>query len=244
MASTTNRFPGPAILSTLGMVSVPRVMAAMAWAPPTAKTRSTPAMLAAARVTVAGNPLGPGGVHMMISPAPATTAGMAVINIDDGYAAVPPGAYIPDTLDGRDLLSNAESIVKPGIRLRALVKRPYTLGRRFEIVKKFWLRRAVSVAKLVGLDLQGHWRHAVEGLGEPCDFAVTSVGDLLEHPVYEVLGRQVDPIRPSQKIVRVGAEARASKRCPAEQRFSDSRSPAKYAGGRHEESPSVWSRFV
>ena len=36
LASTTYRFPGPAIMSTLSMPSVPSASAAIAWAPPIA----------------------------------------------------------------------------------------------------------------------------------------------------------------------------------------------------------------
>ena len=49
LASATNALPGPTILSTFGTVSVPYASAAMAWAPPTLRMRSTPATFAAAR---------------------------------------------------------------------------------------------------------------------------------------------------------------------------------------------------
>ncbi len=55
----------------------------MAWAPPIAKTRSTPAMAAAARTNGLTLPLGKGTV-MMISFTPATLAGIAFIKTDEG----------------------------------------------------------------------------------------------------------------------------------------------------------------
>ena len=61
----------------------------MACTPPTAMTVSTPAILAAA--STSRDILSVGGVTMMISPTPATLAGMAFISTLDGYAAVPPG---------------------------------------------------------------------------------------------------------------------------------------------------------
>ena len=80
-ASVTNRFPGPTILSTRGIVGVPYARAAIACAPPTRNTRSTPASRAAASTT-SGVP--PGGVTITISPTPATLAGSALIRTVDG----------------------------------------------------------------------------------------------------------------------------------------------------------------
>src|SRR5439155_26041204 len=57
LASTTNRLPGPTILSTRGTVSVPYASAAMACAPPTRYTASTLATAAAASSTSATSPL-------------------------------------------------------------------------------------------------------------------------------------------------------------------------------------------
>ena len=55
----------------------------MAWAPPTRKILSTPAIFAAARI--AGEiPFFPGGVTMTISPHPAIFAGMAVMSTVEG----------------------------------------------------------------------------------------------------------------------------------------------------------------
>ncbi len=47
-AVATYTFPGPTILSTRGMLRVPYASAPTAWAPPAAKTLSTPATRAAA----------------------------------------------------------------------------------------------------------------------------------------------------------------------------------------------------
>ncbi len=66
-------------------------MAATACAPPIRKTRSTPAMAAAARTSSATRPPAPGGTHRTTSPTPATFAGMAVMRTVDGYVARPPG---------------------------------------------------------------------------------------------------------------------------------------------------------
>ena len=41
-ARVTKRLPGPQTLSTLGIVSVPKAMAPMAWAPPIRNSRSAP----------------------------------------------------------------------------------------------------------------------------------------------------------------------------------------------------------
>ena len=64
----------------------------MAWAPPTAYTRCTPATAAAASVTGLTRPVvRSGGTHTTTSGTPATMAGTAVISRVDGYAARPPG---------------------------------------------------------------------------------------------------------------------------------------------------------
>ena len=47
LARVTKILPGPVILSTRGIVSVPKAMAAIAWAPPILKILDTPASLAA-----------------------------------------------------------------------------------------------------------------------------------------------------------------------------------------------------
>ena len=71
------------------MKPAPYVSAATACAPPTAITRSTPAMSAAA--ITASFRFFVGGVTMIISSTPATRAGTAFIRTDEGYAAAPPG---------------------------------------------------------------------------------------------------------------------------------------------------------
>ena len=76
--------PGPQILSTLGIDSVPKAKAAIACAPPTLKMRCTFAISAATNVGAGILPPSPGGETMIISLTPATSAGMAVINTVDG----------------------------------------------------------------------------------------------------------------------------------------------------------------
>ena len=86
MAAATYLLPGPTILSTWGIVAVPYAIAAMPCAPPTRNSRLTPASSAAAITT------GSGRGHMAItSGTPATRAGMAVINSDEGRGNRPPG---------------------------------------------------------------------------------------------------------------------------------------------------------
>ena len=82
-AEATYAFPGPTILSTRGMLDVPKARAAIACAPPKAITLSTPARAAAAR-TSGFRP--PPGVGLIISSSftPATFAGMAFISTDEG----------------------------------------------------------------------------------------------------------------------------------------------------------------
>src|SRR5438094_6900673 len=87
--------PGPATTSTRGMLAVPYARAAIACAPPTRYTASTPARCAAARIAAGTLPSGRGGVASTRSDTPATRAGIAVIKTVDGYAARPPGAYTP-----------------------------------------------------------------------------------------------------------------------------------------------------
>ncbi|MEZ4427264.1 MAG: hypothetical protein R3A51_06140 [Nannocystaceae bacterium] len=66
-------------MSTRGTLSVPRAAAAIAWAPPIANTRSTPARAAAHSTTSLGR-----GVNSSTSGTPATLAGIAVISTEDG----------------------------------------------------------------------------------------------------------------------------------------------------------------
>ncbi|MBA7577520.1 hypothetical protein ES708_19373 [subsurface metagenome] len=63
---------------------MPKAKAAIAWAPPAQKIRSTRAISAATRVDGETVPLAPGGVVKTISLTPATLAGIAVINTVDG----------------------------------------------------------------------------------------------------------------------------------------------------------------
>ena len=58
--------------------------AAMAWAPPTLKIRSTPAIFAAARITGLMVPSALGGVTIQISLQPAILAGMESISTVEG----------------------------------------------------------------------------------------------------------------------------------------------------------------
>ena len=83
MAVATYALPGPTILSTFGIVSVPYASAATACAPPIVNTRSTPAMDAAAITIAFISPLGV-GTTILIELTPATLAGMVFIKTDDG----------------------------------------------------------------------------------------------------------------------------------------------------------------
>ena len=94
-AVATKILPGPTILSTFGISSVPYARAAIACAPPERNTRSTPQRPAATRISGFGVPSLQGGVTMMISFTPAIFAGTAFMMTLDGYAAVPPGTYRP-----------------------------------------------------------------------------------------------------------------------------------------------------
>ncbi len=72
-ASFTNAFPGPTILSTRGIDSVPKAKAAIAGGPPSAHTSSIPSSRAAAATA----PAPAGGVATTIRSTPATCAGTA-----------------------------------------------------------------------------------------------------------------------------------------------------------------------
>src|SRR5216684_8935286 len=63
------------------------------------KTRSTPAIAAAASTSGLRSPEGV-GTAMTSSPTPATFAGSAFISTEDGYAALPPGTYSPARSSG------------------------------------------------------------------------------------------------------------------------------------------------
>ncbi len=88
-------FPGPTILSTLGMLFVPYARAAIACAPPTLYISVTPASFAATRVIGYTLPSALQGVVITILGTPATCAGITFIRTVDGYAALPPGTYTP-----------------------------------------------------------------------------------------------------------------------------------------------------
>ena len=62
-------------------------------------TRSTPHTCAAANTNSFITPPGV-GTTMMSSCTPATLAGIAFINTEDGYAALPPGTYRPTRSSG------------------------------------------------------------------------------------------------------------------------------------------------
>ncbi len=84
LAAATYALPGPTITSTGRIVAVPYVIAAIACAPPTRYTSSTPSSSAAARVGAAISPSGPGGAHRTTSCTPATWAGITVMRTVDG----------------------------------------------------------------------------------------------------------------------------------------------------------------
>ena len=77
LASATKAFPGPAIMSTGWIVSVPYAIAPIACAPPIRKISSAPARCIAAMVVrgiVPGSPPGMGAVAPMMWSQPATLA--------------------------------------------------------------------------------------------------------------------------------------------------------------------------
>ncbi len=76
---------------------------AMAWAPPTAYTSSTPRMAQVARMVLSGNPselLRLGGVAMARDSTPAAWAGTTFMMTELGYTALPPGTYRPTRCTG------------------------------------------------------------------------------------------------------------------------------------------------
>src|SRR5690606_31003385 len=95
LATVTNWLPGPNILYTGGMVSVPKVMPAMACMPPTLYILVIPHRLAAYKMAGCTFPSLLGGVQRTISLQPAMLAGMANINMVENNGAVPPGIYNP-----------------------------------------------------------------------------------------------------------------------------------------------------
>ena len=83
LASATKAFPGPTILSTFGIVSVPYASAATACAPPTLNILSAPAIFAAASIIGLIFPSFAGEV-ITISSTPAIFAGTIFISTVDG----------------------------------------------------------------------------------------------------------------------------------------------------------------
>ena len=94
-ASVTYGLPGPKILSTLGTLSVPKAIAATAWAPPMRKMRVIPHSRSARRTSGATEPSLRQGVQRMRSRQPARAAGTASISTVENRGALPPGMYRP-----------------------------------------------------------------------------------------------------------------------------------------------------
>ena len=90
LAVVTYWLPGPKILSTRGTLSVPYAMAAMAWAPPSRKTRWMPQQAAAYSTSGLW-----AGVHSTTSGQPAICAGRASMSTVEKRGALPPGMYRP-----------------------------------------------------------------------------------------------------------------------------------------------------
>src|SRR6478735_12627772 len=89
--------PGPVTRSTLRHGPAPYANIAIAWAPPTAYTSSTPSSAQAARIVGCGRPLNSacGGEASAIDRTPATCAGTTFISTLDTSGASPPGTYSP-----------------------------------------------------------------------------------------------------------------------------------------------------
>src|SRR5690606_8711775 len=83
-AATINGPPGPTILSTFLIVSVPKAYAAMHATPFPLNTRRIPKILATARRAASTLPSGLGGTTTWISGTPATIAGTAIVINDEG----------------------------------------------------------------------------------------------------------------------------------------------------------------
>jgi len=110
LANVTNKPPGPTILSTAGTVSVPKAIAAIAWAPPKAYKASTPAISAAAKMTSGMRPvLRSVGAQAMMDSTPATRAMTAAMSKDEGSGAVPAGTYTPTDASGRMICPSVPS---------------------------------------------------------------------------------------------------------------------------------------
>src|SRR5882757_4787376 len=75
-------------------------MAAIACAPPTLNTRSTPALRAATNTAGSAVPLRVGAVHMIRTGQPAIAAGTANMIAVEGNGAEPAGTYSPTARTG------------------------------------------------------------------------------------------------------------------------------------------------
>ena len=91
LAAITYWLPGPKILYTAGMLSVPNVIAATACIPPALNTRDTPHNAAVHNTAGFTLPSGEGGVHNTVSRHPAIAAGTASISTVEKSGALPPG---------------------------------------------------------------------------------------------------------------------------------------------------------
>lgn len=110
-AAATAGLPGPTTLVTRGMVSVPKVSAAMAAGPFARKTRVSPSSRATASVAASAVSVpGIGGTTTAISGTPATTAGVPTWHRTDGNEPLPAGTYSP--ADGIGV--NCSPSSKPG----------------------------------------------------------------------------------------------------------------------------------
>ena len=89
-ATVTYIFPGPTILSTDGIVLVPYVRLAIAWAPPILSILST-LHKSAATIAKAWSSIELIGHDIMIDFTPATFAGITFIKTVEGYDAFPAG---------------------------------------------------------------------------------------------------------------------------------------------------------
>ena len=94
LAAVTQALPGPKILSTLGTLSVPYAIAAIACAPPILKIDSASMPTSDAANNTCGSivPSEPGGVHKTRNGQPAIWDGTPSINTVEARGAVPPGA--------------------------------------------------------------------------------------------------------------------------------------------------------
>src|ERR671921_2362042 len=95
-------FPGPVTRSTLRHGPAPYANIAIAWAPPTAYTSSTPSSAHAARIVGCGSPPFSfcGEDVSAIEPTPATCAGTTFMTTLDTSGATPPGTYSPTRRTG------------------------------------------------------------------------------------------------------------------------------------------------